>query len=107
MGIYKITNITGSGDKRQQGFNNAITITYINNMINNTAYIKPNEVLFIEISALPISVYKLKAKNQISVIEVSKREMNDYLAASKIKVAPIAVAEEVTDLRKARKIKPI
>jgi hypothetical protein len=76
MAIYKIQNITNTGDKRRVGFNSDVTISFASGMINKTATIKAGDVLFLDIDSLPMSVHKLRAKGFISVVEVGKNEIN-------------------------------
>lgn len=76
MAVYRIQNITNGSDKRQVGHNSDVTVSYVTNMEKKDITIKAGDTLFLDVNDLPISVHKLRAKGYISVIEISKNEMN-------------------------------
>jgi len=104
MGIYKITNTTNKIDKRQQGFNSLVLIDYVNNMEKQSKPLNAGETLFIEISALPISIHKLRAKNMISVSEASRSEMLSNVSTVYKQLVPVepVVVEKPSITKKIR-----
>ena len=108
MNTYKITNITNTAGKRDFKFNSSLNIEYVDNMMKKTVAVKPGESLYLTVSALPMSVHKLRIKNLVSVVEVSHSELESIMNAAKPKVViPITaeepVFEEVTAEETAKK----
>ena len=97
MNTYKITNLTNTAGKRDFKFNSPLNIDYIDKMIKKTVTIQPGASLYLTVPSLPISVHKLRAKNLISVVEVSAKELADFMNNAKPKSAPVAVKELVTE----------
>jgi hypothetical protein len=97
MNTYKITNLTNTAGKRDFRFNSSLDIEYVDNMIKKTVSVKPGASLYLTVSSLPMSVHKLRVKNLISVIEVSAKELADFMNNAKPKSAPVAVKELVTE----------
>ncbi|MFA5207129.1 MAG: hypothetical protein WC428_00365 [Candidatus Paceibacterota bacterium] len=93
MNTYKITNLTNTAAKRDFKFNSSLDIDYVDNMIRKTVTVKPGESLYLTVAELPVSVHKLRIKNLISVVEISQRELENVMNASKLKVAAVPVAE--------------
>lgn len=95
MNTYKITNLTNTAAKRDVKFNSSLNIDYVDNMIKKTVTVKPGESLYLTVAELPLSVHKLRVKNLVSVVEVSKRELENIMNASKPKVAATPVVAEM------------
>jgi|ERR1035437_2696355 hypothetical protein len=103
MNTYKITNLTNTAGKRDFKFNSSLDIEYVDNMIKKTAIVKPGASLYLTVPSLPMSIHKLRAKNLISVVEVSAKELADSMNNAKPKLAPVVVKEEVTSEENSRK----
>jgi hypothetical protein len=109
MAIFKITNITNKIERRQNGYNSSVEIEYVNSMEKKLVILRSGEVLFMDISTLPISIHKLRAKNLISVIETSKNEMNNdmnvkaNLGKPKVSTSEESVVEKVS-IKKKNKV---
>jgi hypothetical protein len=98
MNTYKITNITNTAGKRDFKFNSSLNIEYVDNMMKKSVTVKPGENLYLTISSLPMSVHKLRIKNLVSVVEVSKSELESIMNAAKPKVViPIAVEQKIEE----------
>jgi hypothetical protein len=97
MNTYKITNLTNTAGKRDFKFNSSLDIEYVDNMIKKKVSVKPGTSLYLTVSSLPMSVHKLRAKNLISVVEVSAKELADFINNAKPKPAPVVVKELVTE----------
>ena len=97
MNTYRITNLTNTAGKRDFRFNSSLDIEYVDNMIKKTVSVKPGASLYLTVSSLPMSVHKLRAKNLISVVEVSAKELADFMDSVKPKPAPVVVKELVTE----------
>ncbi len=95
MNTYKITNLTNTAAKRDFKFNSSLDIDYVDNMMRKTVTVKPGESLYLTVAELPVSVHKLRIKNLISVVEISQRELENIMNASKFKVAAVPVVAEV------------
>jgi len=91
MNTYKITNLTNTAGKRDFKFNSSLDIEYVNNMIKKTVSVRPGASLYLTVSSLPMSVHKLRAKNLISVVEVSAKELADSIDNVKPKPTPVTV----------------
>jgi hypothetical protein len=109
MAIFKITNITNKIERRQNGYNSSVEIEYVNSMEKKLVILRSGEVLFMDISTLPISIHKLRAKNLISVIETSKNEMNNGMSVKanlgkpKVSTSEESVVEKVS-IKKKNKV---
>ena len=77
MALYKIINITETLNKRDGQFNKSIDIEYVDNMIKKSFSLKPNEIMYLQISSLPTSLHLLRSKKLINVIEISQNEFNN------------------------------
>ena len=97
MNTYKITNLTNTAGKRDFKFNSSLDIEYVDNMIRKIVTVKPGTSLYLTVPSLPMSIHKLRAKNLISVIEVSAKELADSINNAKPKSAPVVVKEFVTE----------
>ena len=91
MNTYKITNLTNTAGKRDFKFNSPLNVDYIDKMIKKTVTIQPGASLYLTVPSLPISVHKLRAKNLISVVEVSAKELADSMGVVKPKPKPATV----------------
>jgi hypothetical protein len=91
MNTYKITNLTNTAGKRDFKFNSPLNIDYIDKMIKKTITIQPGASLYLTVPSLPISVHKLRAKNLISVVEVSAKELADSMGVVKSKPTPATI----------------
>ena len=91
MNTYKITNLTNTAGKRDFKFNSSLDIEYVDNMIRKIVTVKPGTSLYLTVPSLPMSIHKLRAKNLISVIEVSAKELADSINNAKPKSAPVVV----------------
>ena len=91
MNTYKITNLTNTAGKRDFKFNSPLNIDYIDKMIKKTVTIQPGASLYLTVPSLPISVHQLRAKNLISVVEVSAKELADSMGVVKPKPTPVTV----------------
>ena len=91
MNTYKITNLTNTAGKRDFKFNSPLNIDYIDKMIKKTVTTQPGASLYLTVPSLPISVHKLRAKNLISVVEVSAKELADSMGVVKSKPKPATV----------------
>jgi hypothetical protein len=97
MNTYRITNLTNTAGKRDFKFNSQLDIEYVDNMIRKTVTVKPGASLYLTVPSLPMSVHKLRAKNLISVVEVSAKELADSMNNAKPKPAPVVEKELVTE----------
>ena len=75
MSTFKITNISKMVGKRDPNYDSTLTISYVHNMKNNKYFLKPDDVVYLTIDKLPISVHKLRVKKLVSVVEVSESEL--------------------------------
>jgi len=94
MNTYKITNLTNTAGKRDPKFNSSLDIEYVDNMIKKIATVRPGESLFLTVHTLPLSVHKLRARNLVSVVEVSEKELVKTMEEIKPKVQPVVVSED-------------
>lgn len=83
MNNYKITNITNLASKRDSKYNSSIDIEYIDDMSKKIITIKPNESIILSVSSLPLSVHRLRVKNFITVVEISKNQLNKLMNVNK------------------------
>lgn len=79
MNTYKITNITNLSGKRDFKHNSPLEISYVNNLTTKKIIIKAGESIYLTAKTLPLSAHKLRVKNLITVVEVSKTEMANLL----------------------------
>ena len=91
MNTYKITNLTNTAGKRDFKFNSPLNVDYIDKMIKKTVTIQPGASLYLTVPSLPISVHKLRAKNLISVVDVSAKELADSRGVVKPTPKPVSV----------------
>jgi len=94
MNTYKITNLTNTAGKRDMKFNSSIDVEYVDNMIKKTATIRPGESLFLTVHTLPLSVHKLRARNLVSVVEVSEKELVKTMEDIMPKAQPVMIDVE-------------
>ena len=85
MNVYKIVNITNQKNKRDFNYNKEITFDYVDNMAKKIIKIKSGETVYLKISLLPISLRKLRAKNLVTVSEISEEEMIKVMGEQKPK----------------------
>ena len=76
MGIYKLTNITDKIGKRDLKYNSILEIEYIDKMVKKAIKLSPNEICYLTVTSLPISIQRLAIKNLITISEVSSEELN-------------------------------
>jgi hypothetical protein len=74
MKYFKIKNLTNTFNKRDVRANTVLNITYVDSMVKKIRVIYPNETLFLELSALPLSIHKMRINGLIAVSEISKDE---------------------------------
>lgn len=67
MNTYKITNVTNLFGKRDPKFNINVNIDYIDNRTRKVITLKPNEIVYLTVQSLPLSVRKLNLKKLIDV----------------------------------------
>ena len=102
MTNYKIVNMTKGMNKRDPMFNSTLTITYVDSMIEKKINIKPDEIVYLSINSLPLSIQKLRVKKLISVYEISDTELKNAMLPQKPKKAmPVeAVVEKKEEIKK-------
>ena len=75
MNVYKITNITHLLGKRDNDYNSTLRIKYVDGMITKTLILAPQEIMFLSITTLPLSVHRLRIKKLVSVTEIANKEL--------------------------------
>jgi len=104
MSTYKITNITNYLGKRDYKFNSNIDVEFVDNMVKKTITLKPNDVAYLSIPSLPLSVHRLRVKNFITVSEVNNSEIND--TQTKVLQKPEFVGVSQAEPKKEEEKKP-
>jgi hypothetical protein len=103
MNTYKITNVTNTAGKRDPMFNSVLNIDYVDAMMKKTITIKPGEMIYLQISTLPLSVHRLRVKKLINVVEISRSELKNAIDASNKrklnKEVPVEVVETVEEVK--------
>ena len=74
MNTYKIKNITKGLEKRDPNFNSTVIINYVDGMLNKQIKIKPDDVVYLTIKSLPISVNKLQLNGLVQITNHPKLE---------------------------------
>jgi len=74
MKYFKIKNLTNTLKKRNARANIVLEITYIDNMVKKSKKIHPDEVLFLQLISLPLSIHKMRINGLIAVNEISRDE---------------------------------
>lgn len=112
MNTYKITNITNLLGKRDINYNSTLKIKYVDEMIRKTVDLKSNEVIFLSITSLPLSVHRLRIKNLVSVIEVANKELVREMILAKPPLKPPAkpikkkpIKKKIVDVEKEKEKK--
>ena len=85
MNTYKITNITNLAGKRDFKFNSDLDIEFVDKMVKKTVKIKAGNSVYLTVDSLPMSVHKLRAKNLVSVTEISPKELEISMNETKSK----------------------
>ena len=85
MNTYKITNLTNLAGKRDFKFNSDLDIEFIDKMVKKTVKIKAGNSVYLTVDSLPMSVHKLRAKNLVSVTEISPKELEISMNETKSK----------------------
>ena len=85
MNTYKITNITNLAGKRDFKFNSDLDIEFVDKMVKKTIKIKAGNSVYLTVDSLPMSVHKLRAKNLVSVTEISPKELEISMNETKSK----------------------
>ena len=74
MKYFKIKNLTNTFEKRNAKTNTVLEVSYVENMTKKTKKIHPDEVLYIELPTLPLSIHKMRINGLVAVSEINKDE---------------------------------
>jgi hypothetical protein len=74
MKYFKINNLTNTLKKRDVRFNTVLDISYIDGMIKKIKKVYPDQVLFLELPSLPLSLHKMRINGLVTVTEINKNE---------------------------------
>ena len=85
MNTYKITNTTNTVGKRDPKYNSVAHIEYVDNRTKKIIALKAGESVFLTVSALPLSVHRLRIKKLVDIVEVSPAELQKSIEATKPK----------------------
>ena len=102
MNVYKITNITNLLGKRDLNFNSTLKIKYVDEMRKKTVELKPQEVMFLSITNLPLSVHRLRIKKLVSVTQVANKEMVREMVIAKPPPPPPAKVKKEKEPKKEK-----
>lgn len=95
MKYFKIKNLTNTFKKRDARANTALDITYIDKMVKKNKKIFPDEILFLELLALPLSIHRMRINGLVTVSEISKDEfLSEQKKSSPKKVVKPEVKEK-------------
>ena len=100
MTYYKITSLTPKLGKRHIDKNTTLNISYREGFNTREHNLAAGATLYISSPSLPVNLHKLRMKNLISVVEISK---NLFLKLSKPKPAPIVVAKSIVETVEPKK----
>jgi len=106
MNTYKITNITNLAAKRDVKYNSSLNIEYVDKMTKKVITLRPNDVVYLKIPSLPLSVQRLRVKNLITVSEIDETELTKTINTFNTDVKTKAIIiddEEKKSYQKSRK----
>ena len=83
MSTYRITNITPQLGKRDVKYNSKLIIDYIDGMNNRVLEILPNDIMYLTVPSLPISLHKFRMKKWVTISEISSKELKQMILTEK------------------------
>ena len=83
MSTYKILNITDQLGKRDANFESTLKIDYVDGMDVKSVTVKSNEIIYLTVPSLPLSLHRMRIKNWVTIDEIGKKELKKTLAKNK------------------------
>ena len=99
MNTYKITNTTNTVGKRDPKYNSVAHIEYVDNRTKKIIALKAGESVFLTVSALPLSVHRLRIKKLVDIVEVSPAELQKSIEATKPKPVKKPAAKKTAPVK--------
>lgn len=84
MSYYKIKNLTKNFGKRDINKNVSVDIVLRNKYEKSNYKLGVNDVLFVELSNIPVTLHKQRMKGFISIVEISKNEFHKHLKPNNV-----------------------
>jgi len=95
MGYYKIKNITNLLGKRHLSKNTTLDVEYSSGYKKESFLLNVGGIAYFEAGNLPFNIHKLRMKNMITVVEVSKNEF--YKKQKPVVAKPVTPAPLLAD----------
>lgn len=82
MAKYKILNVTYKLNKRDVNYNKTLSFEVTEGFKINKIKIEPNQLIYLDVSKLPLSLQKYRLDGLITVLQINdldyKRELKDF-----------------------------
>jgi len=82
MAKYKILNVTYKLNKRDVNYNKTLSFEVTEGFKINKVKIEPNQLIYLDISKLPLSLQKYRMEGLITILQINdldyKRELKEF-----------------------------